>query len=49
MKDKEQTKRRLIQAVGEIISTDGFSNLRISTISRKAGVDRKLIYRYFGS
>jgi AcrR family transcriptional regulator len=49
MKDKEQTKRRLIQAVGEIIKNDGFSNLKISRISKKAEVDRKLIYRYFGT
>jgi AcrR family transcriptional regulator len=49
MKDKEQTKRKLIQAVGEIIKTEGFSNLKISKIAKKAEVDRKLIYRYFGS
>jgi len=48
MKDKEQTKRKLILAVGEVIRTEGFSHLRISTIARKAEVDRKLIYRYFG-
>jgi AcrR family transcriptional regulator len=49
MKDKEQTKRKLIQAVGEIIKTEGFSNLKISKIAKKAEVDRKLIYRYFGN
>src|SRR5258708_39229868 len=47
MKNKEQTKRKLIQAVGEIIKTEGFSNLKISKIAKKAEVDRKLIYRYF--
>ena len=49
MKDKEQTKRKLIQAVGEIIKTEGFSNLKISRIAKKAEVDRKLVYRYFGN
>jgi AcrR family transcriptional regulator len=49
MKDKEQTKRKLIQAVGEIMKTEGFSNLKISKIAKKAEVDRKLIYRYFGN
>ena len=49
MKDKENTKRKLIQAVGEVIKAEGFHNLKISKISSKANVDRKLIYRYFGS
>ena len=48
MKDKEQTKRKLIQAVGELIKTEKFSAIKISQISKKADVDRKLIYRYFG-
>jgi len=49
LKNKAETKRRLIQAVGEIIKEDGFENLKISTVARKAEVDRKLIYRYFGN
>ena len=48
MKDKEFTKRKLIQAVGEIIKSEGFGSLKISTVAKKAQVDRKLIYRYFG-
>lgn len=47
-KNKENTKLKLIHAVGEVIKKDGFSNLKISTIARQAQVDRKLIYRYFG-
>ena len=49
MKDKEQTKRKLIDAVGAIIMSEGFDGLRISKIARQAQVDRKLIYRYFGN
>ena len=49
MKDREQTKQKLIKAVGDVIQFEGFSNLRISRIARRADVDRKLIYRYFGS
>ncbi|RYE56106.1 MAG: TetR/AcrR family transcriptional regulator [Sphingobacteriales bacterium] len=49
MKDKEQTKRKLIDAVGMIIKTKGFSGLRISKVAGLAGVDRKLVYRYFGN
>lgn len=49
MKDKEQTKRKLIDAVGIIIKTKGLDGVRISSVSRLAGVDRKLVYRYFGN
>jgi AcrR family transcriptional regulator len=49
MKDKENTKRKLIRAVGDVIKAEGFQNLKISKISHYANVDRKLIYRYFGN
>lgn len=49
MKDKDQTKRKLIDAVGKIITNKGFSGLRISKVAHLAGVDRKLVYRYFGN
>jgi AcrR family transcriptional regulator len=49
MKDKEQTKRRLIDAVGMIIKTSGFPAVRVSKVAKEAGVDRKLVYRYFGN
>lgn len=49
MKDKENTKRKLVLAVGKIIKEEGFINLKISRIAKIAEVDRKLIYRYFGS
>ena len=47
-KNKAETKRKLIEAVGAIIKKDGFSALKISTVAKQAEVDRKLIYRYFG-
>jgi AcrR family transcriptional regulator len=40
MKDKDQTKRKLIQAVGQIIKEEGFKSLKISKISKAANVDR---------
>jgi AcrR family transcriptional regulator len=49
IKNKDLTKKKLVWAVGEIIKTDGFSALKISTIAKVANVDRKLVYRYFGS
>jgi len=47
-RNKEQTKRKLLQAVGEIIVEKGYSGLGVNKIANKAGVDKKLIYRYFG-
>lgn len=48
MKNKENTKRKLIQAVAEIIKLEGFDSLSASKVARRAEVDRKLINRYFG-
>lgn len=47
IKDKELTRRKLINAVGEIISTKGYTGLGVNTIARQAQVNKKLIYRYF--
>jgi AcrR family transcriptional regulator len=49
MKDKEQTKRKLIDAVGVIIKAKGYAALRVSKVAKEAAVDRKLVYRYFGN
>jgi AcrR family transcriptional regulator len=48
-RNKEQTKRRLIAAVGEILRNDGYTKLGVNSVARKAGVNKKLIYRYFGT
>lgn len=47
-RNKEETKRRLIEAVGVVMNNEGFNLLTISKIARQAQVDRKLINRYFG-
>lgn len=47
-RNKSDTKRRLIQAVGAVMNNQGFKSLTISKIAREAQVDRKLIHRYFG-
>jgi len=46
-RNKEQTKQKLIDAVGTIIVRDGFNAIGINTISKEAGLDKVLIYRYF--
>jgi len=48
-KDKEETKSKLINAVGEIFRTKGYSALNALKIANKAGVSNTLIYRYFGN
>lgn len=48
-KNKEQTKRRLIDAVGEIFRTSGYPGLGVNKVAKAAGVSKELIYRYFGS
>ncbi len=45
--NKEETKNKIISAVGEILLEDGFSELGINSIAKKAGVNKVLIYRYF--
>ncbi|WP_158796640.1 TetR/AcrR family transcriptional regulator [Pedobacter sp. L105] len=49
MKNKGKTKRKLLDAVGEIIKKEGFSCLGVNKIAKLSGVSKILIYRYFGS
>lgn len=46
-RNKERTKLKLIDAVGEIIRTQGYTKLGVNNIATTAGVSKKLIYRYF--
>ena len=46
-RNREETESKLICAVGETIAASGFSNIGVNAIARQAGVDKKLIYRYF--
>jgi AcrR family transcriptional regulator len=47
-RDKEDTKRRIVAAVGRQLAKAGFRDLGINSIAREAGIDKVLIYRYFG-
>lgn len=47
IKNKELTKRKLIEAVSTIIRTEGYTGLGVNRIAKQAGVHKKLIYRYF--
>jgi AcrR family transcriptional regulator len=47
-RDSQQTRKKIIGAVGRLLSRSGFRNLGVNAIAREAGVDKVLIYRYFG-
>jgi len=47
-RDKEATKARLLNAVGSILAREGFGALGVNAVAHEAGVDKVLIYRYFG-
>jgi AcrR family transcriptional regulator len=48
-KDKSITREKIIAAVGEILTHSGMRDVGINSIARQAGIDKVLIYRYFGS
>ena len=47
-RDREATRRLLIKAVGKLLADKGFTHLGVNAVARQAGVDKVLIYRYFG-
>lgn len=47
-RDRAATEERILAAVGEVLARDGFAAVGINAIAREAGVDKVLIYRYFG-
>jgi AcrR family transcriptional regulator len=47
-RDRAATEERILAAVGEVLARDGFGGIGINPIARAAGVDKVLIYRYFG-
>jgi len=47
-RNKEKTKQRFLNAVGKLLKTKGFSSLKVNDLAAVAGLDKKLIYKYFG-
>lgn len=47
-RDREATRQRLIDAVGDLLAEKGFAGIGVNAVARQAGVDKVLIYRYFG-
>ncbi|WP_412850766.1 TetR/AcrR family transcriptional regulator [Chryseobacterium sp. PMSZPI] len=48
IRNKERSKRKFLDAVGKILKTEGYAALKINDIAATAGVDKKMIYTYFG-
>lgn len=48
VRNRAETERRLIAAVETLLVQGGFGAVTPSTVARQAGVDKMLIYRYFG-
>jgi AcrR family transcriptional regulator len=47
-RDRAATEERILAAVGTVLARDGFGAIGVNAIAREAGVDKVLIYRYFG-
>jgi len=48
-RNRKETERKLIRAVGEVFRAQGYTGLGINKVARQAGVQKTLIYRYFGN
>lgn len=48
LRNKERTKQKMVDAVGEVLKEKGYAGLTINNIVNKAKVDRKLVALYFG-
>lgn len=47
-RDRERTKNKILKAVGEVVEQYGTDKVGVNLIARTAGVNKVLIYRYFG-
>ena len=47
-RNKDKSKQQFLDAVGKILKTKGYQALKVNDIAATAGLDKKLIYKYFG-
>lgn len=47
-RDVEKTKVKILESLGALLAEEGFVALGVNAVARRAGVDKVLIYRYFG-
>ncbi|HRW79035.1 MAG TPA: helix-turn-helix domain-containing protein, partial [Candidatus Sabulitectum sp.] len=48
-RDSEKTREAIMDALERILTREGFTGVGVNALAREAGVDKVLIYRYFGS
>jgi AcrR family transcriptional regulator len=48
LRDKEATQQKILQAFERLIARDGLHRVGMNAVAREAGVDKVLVYRYFG-
>ncbi len=47
-RNRQLTEQRLVDAVGQVLERDGVLALSASAVAARAGVDKALVYKYFG-
>lgn len=47
-RDSQKTKQKILDALAGMLAENGFAGLGVNALARRAGVDKVLIYRYFG-
>lgn len=47
-RDRPATERAIVEAAATLLADKGFAALNVQAIAEAAGIDRKLVYRYFG-
>jgi AcrR family transcriptional regulator len=47
-RSRDKSKQQFLDAVGKILKTKGYGALKVNDIAATAGLDKKLIYKYFG-
>lgn len=48
-RNRAETERKILEAVGRIVESDGFEKVGVNAVANEAGVSKMLIYRYFNS
>ena len=48
VRDRAATENLILAAVGGVLAREGFGGIGVNAIAAEAGVDKVLIYRYFG-
>ncbi|ABS62508.1 transcriptional regulator, TetR family [Parvibaculum lavamentivorans DS-1] len=48
-RDRAKTEKAILDAVARLILREGLSGVGVNALAREAGIDKVLIYRYFGN